>query len=116
VVDSVLPVWLCNQLIENMKLILPEKPQLSQLRLFHPRVFLISDAADLLPKMKAEVRLSAPSFERLLEPAKAIVHDPHNPTIPVIAENTVDSVPIPAALYDEKDIRSDAPVIGVSNG
>ena len=44
------------------------------------------------------------------------VHDPHNPTVPVIIENTVDNVPIPVVLYAEKDIRSDAPVIGVSNG
>lgn len=35
--------------------------------------FLISEAADLLPNMKAEVRLSAPSFERLPEPAKTIL-------------------------------------------
>jgi len=36
--------------------------------------------------------------------------------MPVIMENTVDNIPIPAVLYAEKDIRSDAPVIGVSNG
>jgi len=77
---------------------------------------LISDAADLLPKMKAEVRLSAPSFERLPEPAKVIVHNPHNPAMPVMAENTVDNIPILVVLYAERDIRSDAPVIGVSNG
>lgn len=44
------------------------------------------------------------------------VHDPHNPTVPVIIENTVDNIPIPVVLYAEKDIRSDAPVIGASNG
>jgi len=44
------------------------------------------------------------------------VHDPHSPTMPVIKENTVDNVPIPAVLYAENDIRSDAPVIGVSSG
>jgi len=79
-------------------------------------LFLISDAADLLPKMKAEVRLSAPSFERLPEPPNMIVHKPHSPTIPVIMENTVDNIPILEVLYAEKDIRSDAPVIGVSSG
>lgn len=44
------------------------------------------------------------------------VHNPHNPTKPVIAENTVDNIPIPVALYAERDISNDAPVIGVSNG
>lgn len=44
------------------------------------------------------------------------VHNPHNPTVPVSTENTVDSIPILAVLYAERDIRSDAPVIGVSNG
>jgi hypothetical protein len=31
-------------------------------------------------------------------------------------ENTVDNIPIPVVLYAERDIRSDAPVIGESNG
>jgi len=78
--------------------------------------FLTSEAADLLPNMKAEVRLSAPSFERLPEPAKTIVHDPHNPTVPVIVENAVDNIPIPVVLYAERDMRRDAPVIGISSG
>ena len=44
------------------------------------------------------------------------VHSPHTPTIPVITENTVDNIPTPVVLYAESDIRSDAPVIGASNG
>jgi hypothetical protein len=44
------------------------------------------------------------------------VHKPHNPTIPVIMENTVDNIPIPVVLYAERDMRRDAPVVEVSNG
>ena len=44
------------------------------------------------------------------------VHNPHTPTVPVTTENTVDNIPIPVVLYAERDIRSDAPVIGASNG
>ena len=83
--------------------------------------------------MKAEVRLSAPSFERLPEPAKVIlyarskkgadnkiidltVHNPHSPITPVTMENRVDSIPIPVVLYAERDMRRVAPVIGVING
>ena len=44
------------------------------------------------------------------------VHNPHTPTVPVITENTIDNIPIPVVLYAERDIRSDAPVIGASNG
>jgi hypothetical protein len=34
----------------------------------------------------------------------------------MITENTVDNIPIPVVLYAERDNKSDAPVIGVSNG
>jgi hypothetical protein len=44
------------------------------------------------------------------------VHNPHNPTVPVITENTVDNIPILVALYAENDIRRDAPVTGLSSG
>lgn len=44
------------------------------------------------------------------------VHRPHSPTIPVIVEKMVDSIPTPVELYAENDIRSDAPAIGARNG
>jgi hypothetical protein len=31
-------------------------------------------------------------------------------------ENTVDNIPIPGVLYAERDMKRDAPVMGVSNG